>query len=87
MVPKSGYRFSEKIMLKQEAKAKCRLNLTPFRFSHTSRKPTEKTRVPAILNGLRLAFADDKCPEIDYEELSGPVDREAIAAKGRTATG
>jgi hypothetical protein len=26
MIPKSGYRFSEKIMLKQLAKAKCRLN-------------------------------------------------------------
>jgi len=23
MIPKSGYRFSEKIMLKQQAKAKC----------------------------------------------------------------
>jgi len=25
MIPKSGYRFSEKIMLKQQAKAKCRV--------------------------------------------------------------
>jgi hypothetical protein len=31
MIPKSGYRFSEKIMLKQPAKAKSRFNL-PFRF-------------------------------------------------------
>jgi hypothetical protein len=33
MIPKSGYRFSEKIMPKQEAKAKCRFNPKPFRFS------------------------------------------------------
>jgi hypothetical protein len=33
MIPKSGYRFSEKIMLKQQAKAKSRFNLIPFRFS------------------------------------------------------
>src|SRR5438105_5192810 len=32
MIPKSGYRFSEKIMLKQQAKAKGRFNLEPFRF-------------------------------------------------------
>jgi hypothetical protein len=33
MIPKSGYRFSEKIMLKQHAKAKWRFNLKSFRFS------------------------------------------------------
>jgi hypothetical protein len=33
MIPKSGYRFSEKIVLKQRAKAKWRLNLIPFRFN------------------------------------------------------
>jgi len=33
MIPKSGYRFSEKIMLKQQAKAKSRFNLIPFCFS------------------------------------------------------
>jgi len=32
MIPKSGYRFSEKIMLKEQAKAKWRFNLKPFRF-------------------------------------------------------
>jgi hypothetical protein len=54
---------------------------------HTSRKRAEKTRVPVVLNGAKLAFADDKCPEIDYEELRGPVNREKIAAIGRTAIG
>jgi len=33
MIAKSGYRFSEKIMRKQQAKAKSRFNLIPFRFS------------------------------------------------------
>src|ERR1700751_437460 len=33
MIPKRGYRFSEKIMLKQQAKAKSRFNLLPFYFS------------------------------------------------------
>jgi hypothetical protein len=33
MIPKSGYRFSEKIMLKQDTKAKWRFNLVSFRFS------------------------------------------------------
>jgi NitT/TauT family transport system substrate-binding protein len=33
MIPKSGHRFSEKIMLKQQAKAKWRFNLVRFRFS------------------------------------------------------
>jgi hypothetical protein len=40
MIPKSGYRFSEKIMLKQQAKAKYRINLKSFCFSaiaHSSR--------------------------------------------------
>jgi hypothetical protein len=32
MIPKSGYRFSEKIMLQQQAKAKCRFTLKSFRF-------------------------------------------------------
>jgi hypothetical protein len=33
MIPKSGCRFSEKIMLKQQAKAKYQINLKSFRFS------------------------------------------------------
>ncbi len=36
MIPKSGHRFSEKIMLKQQAKAKGRFNLKPFRFRTSS---------------------------------------------------
>jgi hypothetical protein len=33
MIPRSGYRLSEKIMLKQQAKAKNRFKLKSFRFS------------------------------------------------------
>jgi hypothetical protein len=33
MSPKNGCRFSEKIMPKQDAKAKCRFNPKSFRFS------------------------------------------------------
>jgi hypothetical protein len=33
MIPKSGRRFSEKIMRKRQAKAKFRINLKSFRFS------------------------------------------------------
>jgi hypothetical protein len=33
MIPKSGRRFSEKILLKQQAKAKYRINLKSIRFS------------------------------------------------------
>jgi hypothetical protein len=33
MIPKSGHRFSEKIMLKTKAKAKYRITLKSFRFS------------------------------------------------------
>jgi hypothetical protein len=40
MIAKSGYRFSEKIMLKQQAKAKYRINLKLFRFSGGARGVT-----------------------------------------------
>jgi hypothetical protein len=43
MIPKSGYRFSEKVMLKQQAKAKQRINLKSFRFS-SSRNQKRQTR-------------------------------------------
>jgi hypothetical protein len=33
MIPKSGNRFSDKIMLKQKAKAKSRFAFASFRFS------------------------------------------------------
>jgi hypothetical protein len=33
MIPKSANRFSDKIMLKQEAKAKSRFDFASFRFS------------------------------------------------------
>jgi rare lipoprotein A len=45
MIPKSGYRFSEKIMLKEQAKAKWRFNLRPFGFM----------ALPALLLAVALA--------------------------------
>jgi hypothetical protein len=35
MIPKSNYRFSEKIMLKQQAKAKWLIQPNPIRFSRS----------------------------------------------------
>jgi hypothetical protein len=46
MIPKSGYRFSEKIMLKQQAKAKWRFNLIPFRSGCTSRLQAKAKSLP-----------------------------------------
>jgi len=43
MIRKSGYRFSEKVMLKQEAKAKWRFNSKTFRFSTAWRKRVSET--------------------------------------------
>jgi hypothetical protein len=51
MIPKSGYRFLEKIMLKQEAKAKWRFNIISFRFSRTGRilrRQDARSRNPPI---------------------------------------
>jgi hypothetical protein len=39
MIPKSGCGFSEKIMLKQQAKAKYRVDLKSFRFSRKKSAP------------------------------------------------
>jgi hypothetical protein len=38
MIPKSGYRFLEKIMLKKQAKAKCRFNQKSFALGHDPEK-------------------------------------------------
>jgi hypothetical protein len=46
MIPKSGYRFSEKIMLKQRAKAKCRCSPKSFRFSVPANKIAPKLGLP-----------------------------------------
>jgi hypothetical protein len=51
MIPKSGHRFSEKIIPKQ-AKAKCQFHLKSFRFSapHSSKR---EVRARAALRGLK----------------------------------
>jgi hypothetical protein len=50
MIRKSGYRFSEKIMLKQEAKAKWRFNLNSVRFSAWTR-PVKEIQVKPLWPG------------------------------------
>jgi hypothetical protein len=48
MIPKSGNWFSDKIMLKQEAKAKLRFDFASFRFSFmTAHCSAECTACPA----------------------------------------
>jgi hypothetical protein len=39
MIPKSGHRFSEKIMLKQKPEARGRFDLKPFRFKEAPLRP------------------------------------------------
>jgi ABC-type nitrate/sulfonate/bicarbonate transport system substrate-binding protein len=52
MIPKSGHRFSEKIMLKQQAKAKWRSNLIPFRFSAALWTAVMAALVPSAVGAL-----------------------------------
>jgi hypothetical protein len=57
MIPKSGHRFSEKIMLKkQQAKAKSRFNRFPYRFS-AARGVTPARRAGSLLARLRRLSA------------------------------
>jgi hypothetical protein len=52
MIRKSGYRFSEKITLKQEAKANWQVQLNSFRFSASARPVKEsKSRHCGPLEG------------------------------------
>jgi hypothetical protein len=48
MIPKSGRRFPDKIMLKQHAKAKYRINLKSFRFSGARRLAIVTLLLPLI---------------------------------------
>jgi hypothetical protein len=49
MIPKSGYRFSEKIVLKEQAKAKRRIN--PNHFALASNEPSTKGVQGALVPG------------------------------------
>src|SRR5690242_10927514 len=53
MIPKSGYRFSEKIMLKQKAKAKSQFNPKLFRFSCKPAFPARDSRSDHTLRESR----------------------------------
>src|SRR6516165_6748668 len=85
MIPKSGYRFSEKIMLNQEAKAKWSLSLIPVRLQphkpQAGRKDKSSSRLSCVKECRSfLRQCDDKRPDINYEEASGPVGRDASRA-------
>src|ERR1700720_3677021 len=77
MIPKSGRRFSEKIMLKQQAKAKYRTNLKSFRFSEPTRAVSSRVRVVCRQNGnqLRSADADINMPVADSDRNRGEAHR------------
>jgi hypothetical protein len=73
MIPKSGCRFSDKIMLKQQAKAKYRIDLKPFRCEALWRSCT----IAALLMPLiaSLASADENpgdCLGVAFE-VAHPV--------------
>jgi hypothetical protein len=57
MIPKSGYRFSEKIMLKQQVKEKCRFNLKSFAPEHQQVEIKRFAR-RSRSSGVRLFFAN-----------------------------
>ena len=55
MIPKSGYRFSEKIMLKQQAKSEWRFNLISHRFSARGWRPAKGFANGVVAEG-RMVF-------------------------------
>jgi hypothetical protein len=72
MIPKSGHRFSEKIMLKQHAKAKYRINRKSLRFSAARRFAIVTLLMPLIAT---VAGADENpgdCLGIGFE-VTRPV--------------
>jgi hypothetical protein len=91
MIPKSGYRFSEKIMRKQKAKAKWRVNLIPFRFSKRARFMSLRQMLFAVLVGalasaLAMGFfgcagAADRSQPIPCEDIDS-VGRAKMSADG-----
>jgi hypothetical protein len=97
MIPKSGYRFSEKIMLKQQAKAKYPINRKSFRFSCyvNSLGPIA---IAAIANKVLAVNACPRlCPFLSplrgersdcqrvRPEVAGPMTSSAIRVRGTAA--
>jgi hypothetical protein len=81
MIRKNGYRFSEKILRKQEAKAKQRLNLKSFRFSGSEPLSAESaiwSHIAARSNGGDLRNLANACPV-----LSALGTRECNVARSR----
>jgi hypothetical protein len=53
MIRKSGHRFSEKITLKQQAKAEIPNNVKSFRFSHRGYSGSGTSTMMPVLSGFR----------------------------------
>jgi hypothetical protein len=85
MIPKSGCRFSEKIMLKQRAKAKYRINQNHFALAarcesvRLQRAPNHAAPELEIPNGGRLISNYGKgagrCQQRTHQQRYGPQRR------------
>ena len=72
MIPKSGRRFSDKIMLKQHAKAKYRINLRSFRFSGVRRFAVVALVMPLIATSAPAEENPGDCRGIGFD-VTHPV--------------
>jgi hypothetical protein len=70
MIPKSGYRFSEKIMLKQQAKAKYRIDLKSFRLSALHQRVWEMNIGAADFEHSGREASDDDILCVDVSDAA-----------------
>jgi tol-pal system protein YbgF len=87
MITKSGYWFSEKIMLKQQAKAKWQFNLKPFRFSagQITEKSKAMIRSASLLALMGALWAGAAQAQHSEADLVTRIDR--LQAQVRELTG
>jgi tol-pal system protein YbgF len=87
MIPKSGYWFSEKIMLKQQAKAKWRFKLKPFCFraGQTTEKSKTMIRSASLLALMGALWAGAAQAQHSEADLVTRIDR--LQAQVRELTG
>jgi len=67
MIPKSGHRFSKKIMLKQKPEARGRFNLKPFRFKEAPLPPENHLFQSLSGSNASLRYS---CSRSDLDELA-----------------
>src|SRR5947207_2817405 len=87
MIPKSGYRFTEKIMLEQQAKAKWRFKLKPFCFraAQTTEKSKAMIRSASLLALMGALWASAAQAQHSEADLVTRIDR--LQAQVRELTG